>query len=198
MILGESGTGKSTSMRNFVSDELSIINVDGKVLPFRNQFKKIVKTDDPVKILELLSKSTSKVIIVDDAQYIMSNMYMKRAQERGYDKFVDIGQKMFNIVDCVKSLPDDVIVYFLWHTEITNDGTTKAKTIGKMLDSTVTIEGKFSIVLRTSVEDGKYTFLTQNNGQDTVKSPMGMFEGPIDNDLKLVDSTIREYYGLKK
>lgn len=197
LIIGESGTGKSTSMRNFKPDEISIINVDGKTLPFRNQFKKVIKTDKAADVLELLQKSTSKVIVVDDAQYIMANEYMRRARETGYNKFLEIGQNMFNIVDCVKALPDDVIVYFLWHSEVGADGTIKAKTIGKMLDEKITIEGKFTIVLRTAVEDGAYKFLTQNNGQDTVKSPMGMFDGPIENDLKAVDNIIREYYGLK-
>lgn len=198
MILGESGTGKSTSMRNFNPDELSIVNVDGKMFPFRNNFKKVVNTDNSDQIIELLKKTNSKVIVVDDAQYIMANEYMRRAKETGFNKFTDIGQKMFNIVDCVKSLPANVIVYFLWHTEIDSDGIVRAKTIGKMLSEKITVEGKFTIVLRTSVEDGKYSFLTQNNGQDTVKSPMGMFEGPIDNDLKLVDTTIRNYYGLEE
>lgn len=197
LIIGESGTGKSTSMRNFKPDELSIINVDGKTLPFRNQFKKVIKTDKAADVLELMQKSSSKVIVIDDAQYIMSNEYMRRARETGFNKFLEIGQNMFNIVDCVKALPDDVIVYFLWHSEVGTDGTIKAKTIGKMLDEKITIEGKFTIVLRTSVEDGAYKFLTQNNGQDTVKSPMGMFDGPIENDLKAVDNIIREYYGLK-
>lgn len=197
LVLGESGTGKSTSMRNFNPDELSIINVDGKMLPFRNQFKKIVCTDDAEKVVELLKKTASKVVVVDDAQYIMANEYMRRAKETGFNKFTDIGQKMFNIVDCVKALPLDVVVYFLWHTETDSDGTIRAKTIGKMLNEKITVEGKFTIVLRTSVEDGVYRFLVQNNGQDTVKTPMGMFEGPIDNDLKLVDNTIREYYGIK-
>lgn len=197
LVLGESGTGKSTSMRNFNPDELSIINVDGKMLPFRNQFKKIVCTDDADKVVELLKKTASKVVVVDDAQYIMANEYMRRAKETGFNKFTDIGQHMFNIVDCVKALPPDVVVYFLWHTETDSDGTIRAKTIGKMLNEKITVEGKFTIVLRTSVEDGVYKFLVQNNGQDTVKTPMGMFEGPIDNDLKLVDNTIREYYGIK-
>lgn len=196
LILGESGTGKSTSMRNFSPDELSVINVDGKMLPFRNKFKKIVCTDDAEKIVELLNKTASKVVVIDDAQYIMANEYMRRAKETGFTKFTDIGQKMFNIVDLVKALPQDVIVYFLWHTETDNDGIVRAKTIGKMLNEKITVEGKFTIVLRTQVEDGAYKFLVHNNGQDTVKSPMGMFEGPIENDLKLVDSTIREYYGL--
>lgn len=197
LIIGESGTGKSTSMRNFKPDEISIINVDGKTLPFRNQFKKVIKTDKAADVLELMQKSSSKVIVIDDAQYIMANEYMRRARETGFNKFLEIGQNMFNIVDCVKALPDDVIVYFLWHSEVSADGAIKAKTIGKMLDEKITIEGKFTIVLRTSVEDGAYKFLTQNNGQDTVKSPMGMFDGPIENDLKAVDNIIREYYGLK-
>ena len=199
MVLGESGTGKSCSLRNFKKDELSVINVDGKPFPFRNEFDKVAKTDNAPKIIELMAKTTSKVIVIDDAQYIMANEYMRRAYEKGYEKYSQIGTSFFNIVESVKMLPDDTIVYFLMHTEETNTGSVKAKTIGKMLDSTITLEGKFSIVLRTSVQEGKYCFSTQNSGNDTVKSPLGMFDAPlIENDLKKVDTAIRAYYGLKE
>ena len=197
LIEGESGTGKSASLRNFKPEEISIINVDSKPFPFKNgkDFKKVLCTDNAEKIIAAMKRSTSKVIVIDDAQYIMANAYMRKANVKGYDKYVEIGVDFFNIVEAVKELPDDVIVYFFMHTEETNGGIIKAKTIGKMLDTTITLEGKFTIVLRTLVKDGNYYFTTQNCGYDTVKTPMGMFEeNEIPNDTKYVDTKIRDYY----
>ena len=194
LILGESGTGKSASLRNFKSNEISLVNVDSKPMPFPAKFEKVICTDNVQKIIQAVSKSSSKTIVIDDAQYIMANEYMRRARERGFDKFSEIGCSFWNLIETIKRLPADTIVYFLMHTEETSEGTVKAKTIGKMLDEKITLEGKFTIVLRTQVEDGIYSFRTQNNGYDTVKSPMGMFEPVIDNDLKAVDARIRAYY----
>lgn len=197
LILGESGTGKSASMRNFTGEELSLINVDGKPLPFRNSFKKMISTDSAPYIISKMIASQSKIIVIDDAQYIMANEFMRRAKEKGYDKFSDIGQGFFYIIETVKKLNSDVIVYFLSHTEETNTGSVKCKTVGKMLDSAITLEGKFTIVLRTAVKDGHFYFSTQNSGYDTVKSPIGMFDRvDIDNDLKAVDTAIRQYYNM--
>lgn len=197
MVLGESGTGKSTSLRNFSSEEVSIINVEGKPFPFKSQFKRVVNTDNATQITNLLRQTKSKIVVIDDAQYIMANEFMRRSSERGFDKFTEIGVNFFNVIDVVKTLPTETIVYFLMHTEETSTGTVKAKTIGKMLDEKISIEGKFSIVLKTKVQDGRYCFSTQNSGYDTVKTPMGMFNQVlIDNDLKAVDTAIRQYYGL--
>lgn len=197
LVLGESGTGKSTSLRNFTNDEVSIINVEGKPFPFKSQFQRVVNTDNATQITNLLRQTKSKVVVIDDAQYIMANEFMRRSTERGFDKYTEIGVNFFNVVDVVKTLPSDTIVYFLMHTEENSSGSVKAKTIGKMLDEKISLEGKFSIVLRTQVKDGHYLFSTQNNGYDTVKTPLGMFEKPlIENDLKKVDETIRTYYGL--
>ena len=197
MVLGESGTGKSTSLRNFLPEEVSIINVEGKPFPFKSSFQRVVNTDNATKITNLLRQTKSKIVVIDDAQYIMANEFMRRSGERGFDKFTEIGVNFFNVIDVVKTLPSDTIVYFLMHTEETSTGAVKAKTIGKMLDEKISIEGKFSIVLKTKVQDGKYYFSTQNSGYDTVKTPMGMFKQVlIDNDLKAVDTIIRKYYGL--
>lgn len=196
LILGESGTGKTCSLRNFTSDEISLVNVDGKPLPFREQFKKVICSDNAAQIMQAIAKSKSKVIVIDDAQYIMANEFMRRTKENGFNKFSEIGCNFWNLIESVKRLPVDVIVYFLMHTEETNTGIIKAKTIGKMLDEKISLEGKFTIVLRTQVTDGQYTFTTVNNGSDTVKAPMGMFEPVIENDLKAVDMRIREYYQL--
>lgn len=196
MILGESGTGKSTSLRNFAPDEISLINVDGKPLPFRGKFNSIVQTDDPERIIKLLLSAKKKTIIIDDFQFVMGNAFLKRAGEKSFDKFIEIGQGAFYIIETVKKLPPDVVVYFLNHTEV-KDGITTCKTIGKMLDEKINFPSKFSIVLRTQVIDGEYYFSTHNSGADVVKTPLGMFEESlIENDLKLVNTTIRSYYDI--
>lgn len=195
LILGESGSGKSTSMRNFEIDEVGIFNVASKPLPFR---KKIPKADgcSYAQIKNNLSKASLKKYVIDDSQYLMAFEMFGRAKETGYGKFTDMALNFKNLIDhVIKNTPADCIVYFLHHTQKTELGT-KAKTVGKMLDDQLTVEGLFSIVLRTKVENGKYSFITQTDGFDTVKSPMDMFESVIDNDLKFVDTTIREYWEL--
>lgn len=195
LVLGESGTGKSTSLRNFKKGEIAIVNVAGKPLPFKGSFESISGTTDFRKIKKFIEETKAKSIVVDDAQYIMSFQYMRRIKENGWDKFNELQSDFFNLIDLVKDLPPDVIVYFLSHLETKEDGRQKIKTIGKMLDEKITIEGMFTVVLKTYTADGKYFFLTQNSGNDTTKSPMGMFSSyAIDNDLKYVDDKIRNYY----
>ncbi len=194
LVLGESGTGKSASLRNFDASEVKVINVEGKPLPFKNKFE-VFASDNYVKILKEMQATDKPVIVVDDAQYLMANEFMRRATERGYDKFTEIAQNFWNLINKVKELSDDQIVYFLAHIERDQNGNEKIKTIGKLLDEKITVEGMFTIVLKTNVTDGVYTFLTQNSGHDTVKSPIGMFKTfAIDNDLKYVDDKIRNYY----
>ena len=194
LILGESGTGKSASLRNFKAEEIKVINVEGKPLPFKNKFETF-SSDNYVKILKDIQACSKPVIVIDDAQYLMANEFMRRATERGYDKFTEIAQNFWNLVNKIKELKKDQIVYFLAHIERDQNGNEKIKTIGKLLDEKITVEGMFTIVLKTNVTDGVYTFLTQNSGHDTVKSPIGMFKTfAIDNDLKYVDDKIRNYY----
>lgn len=197
-ILGRSGTGKSYSMRDFTKGELGVVNVQGKILPFKGSGAlDIVNTDeskDIVKSIESMAKKY-KAVVVDDFQYVMANEFMRRATERGYDKFTEIARHAWDIADCVRNLPQDVIVYVMCHTDTDQDGFEKLKTIGKLLDEKIVLEGMSTIVLKTAVSDGQYMFLTQNNGKDTVKSPAGMFPAyAIDNNLKYVDAKIRSYY----
>lgn len=194
LILGESGTGKSASMRNFDASEIKVINVEGKPLPFKNKFENF-SSDNYVKILKEMQATEKPVIVIDDAQYLMANEFMRRATERGYDKFTEIAQNFWNLVNKVKELPKNQIVYFMAHIDRDQNGNEKIKTIGKLLDEKITVEGMFTIVLKTNVTDGVYSLLTQNSGHDTVKSPIGMFSSfAIDNDLKYVDDKIRNYY----
>ena len=198
-ILGRSGTGKSYSMRNFKPDELAIINVQGKVLPFKGGAKYTTKnTDNASEIISAMKLISNKVrvIVIDDFQYIMANEFMRRSNERGFDKFTDIAKNAWSIIDSIRTLPDNVIVYVMCHLDTGDDGVEKLKTIGKLLDEKIVLEGMSTIVLKTNVDDGNYTFVTQNNGKDTVKSPYGMFPSyAIQNDLKYVDEKIRNYYG---
>lgn len=196
MIYGQSGTGKSTSLRNFTNDEVAVINVSGKPLPFRSKLT-TYDTDNYAKISSALSKIERKSIVIDDATYLMVNEFMRTAKVAGYQKYTDMAVNFNSLVAQASQLASDKIVYFLGHSDLKDDGTEHFKTIGKMLDNYVTVEGKFTIVLKTVVQDGKYYFSTHNSGQDTVKSPLGMFEeNYVDNDLKAVDAIIREYYGI--
>lgn len=187
-------------MRNFDKDELGVVNVQGKILPFKGSGSfDIVNTDDSSDIVKAIKDMAKKhkSIVVDDFQYVMANEFMRRATERGYDKFTEIARHAWDIADCVRTLPADIIVYVLCHTDTDQDGFEKLKTIGKLLDEKIVLEGMSTIVLKTAVSDGQYMFLTQNNGKDTVKSPAGMFPAyAIDNDLKYVDQKIRSYYEL--
>ena len=197
LILGDSGTGKSASLRNFKPEELLVINAAGKPLPFKNHFECVTPSYEKLTkdVLNAMDKTDKKVIVIDDAQYIMSFQYMRRIKENGWDKWNDIQGDFFNIINACDYMPKDVIVYFLSHLQRDDEGHEKIKTMGKMLDEKITIEGLFTIVLKTGVKDGQYFFFTQNSGLDTVKSPIGMFPTyAIDNDLKYVDTKIRNYY----
>jgi len=196
-ILGESGSGKTAALRNFGENEIILFNVGKKRLPFRKKFNYTADESKYFPILSSLKKNNALAYVVDDSQYLMAFEYFNRSSETGYSKFTDIAVHFKQLVDTViNDTNQDTIVYFLHHTEKTEHGL-KAKTIGKMLDEKITLEGLFTIVLRTQVENGNYQFVTQTNGMDTIKSPMEMFDLSLDNDLKQVDSIIREYYDLK-
>lgn len=196
MIYGQSGTGKSTSLRNFKHEEVAVINVSGKPLPFRGDLKPY-NTDNYTKIINAICNTDRKSIVIDDATYLMVNEFMRTAKQTGYQKYTDMACNFNGLIEVCAGLPDDKIVYFMGHSDQADDGREHFKTIGKMLDNYVTVEGRFTIVMKTVVQDGQYMFSTQNNGQDTVKSPMGMFgQALIENDLKAVDETIREYWGI--
>ena len=196
LILGESGSGKSTSLRNFKENELIVFNVANKMLPFRKKLE-VIKNADYSIIGKTLAKQEKKIYVIDDSQYLLAFEMFDRAKETGYNKFTDIALRFRNMLDyIIKQLPDDTIVYFLHHAETTDSGKIKAKTIGKMLDNQLTVEGLFSIVLYCRIDGERHIFETQSDGYTTAKSPMEMFERIIDNDLKAVDETIREYYEL--
>jgi hypothetical protein len=196
LVLGASGSGKSSSLRNFEPDELGIFNVASKPLPFRKKLP-MVNNATYAMIRKGLSEPKRKIYVIDDSQYLMAFESFDHAQETGYGKFTNMALNFRNLIDfVVRGTPDDVFVYFLHHTEIADDGRIKAKTLGKMLDNQLTVEGLFSIVLLCQVEGSEHYFVTNSDGSNSAKTPMEMFEPRIDNDLKFVDTTIREYYGL--
>ena len=199
LILGESGSGKSTSLRNFKKDELVIYNVAGKPLPFRGGTQ--LNHADNVSyntIMQNMSKKKFRCYVIDDSQYLLAFELFGRVAEKTYDKFTEMAVHFYDLIQFViRQMPPDCIVYFLHHTDDI-DGKVKAKTVGKMLNEKLTVEGLFSIVLMAKNLDGRYVFRTHSDGRDTVKTPMDMFEpDEIDNDLKAVDAAIREYYSMK-
>ncbi|ELY4079609.1 AAA family ATPase [Cronobacter sakazakii] len=210
LILGESGTGKSTSLRNLNPEEVILVKPVGKPLPFKSREWKqwdakskqgVVVSSDRwdviVKVIQNAVNYGKRIVVVDDFQYVMSNEFMRRSEEKSFDKFTEIGRHAWEVIKAAQDAPDDLRVYFLAHTEETAMGRVKMKTIGKMLDEKITVEGMFTIVLRTLTRDDQFFFTTKNNGADTVKSPMGMFDtNEIDNDLAMVDATICDYWGL--
>lgn len=210
LIMGESGTGKSTSLRNLDPAQTLLIQSVKKPLPFRSPDWKpitpeggnVYVTDDSAKIVNAMGKSKKPIIIIDDFQYIMANEFMRRVtdNEQGnsaFAKYNEIARKAWDIFTQAQSLSDDKRVYILSHTETTETGKTKIKTIGKLLDEKIVLEGLVTIVLRTLRINDAYIFATQNSGSDTTKSPLGLFDDEhIENDLAAVDKAICAYYGI--
>lgn len=199
LVLGHSGSGKSTSLRNFEEGEIGIFNVAGKPLPFRKKLSSVGKTQSTYQtIRQTLACNKSKAYVIDDANYLMAFQNFNKAKEIGYGKFTDMALEFEKLLEMANSTDEDTIVYFMMHPEYDEGGRLKPKTIGKMLDSQLCVEGMFPIVLRAFKDDSGYHFATQSDGNDPVKTPMGMFdEQIIDNDLKFVDNAIREYWGMK-
>ena len=205
LVMGASGSGKSRSLKNFKQGELSVINVAGKSLPFRSELASInVRRTAKERginryalIKAVLAKAQAKSIAIDDTQYLLAFDSFDNANVKGYDKWtmfaVDFEQLITFVID---ELPEDKIVYFLHHTEQTDTGTIKAKTIGKMLDNQLTVEGLFSIVLLCAATKDEHKFITQSGGTSTAKSPEDMLPEEMPNDLKAVDEAVRKYWNL--
>lgn len=205
MVLGTSGTGKTTSLRNMNPADTFLIQVVKKPLPFKCGWKSykeggnIYQSNDWASIIAAMQKTTRPIIVIDDLQYLLASEFMTRAHEKGYEKFTEMARHYFDVITAATNLPDYKRVYLLSHTDVSEQGQVKAKTIGKLLDEKITIEGLLTIVLRTHVINGQYVFSTKNNGSDTVKTPIGLFENEhIENDLAAVDKAITEYYDLKQ
>lgn len=207
LILGQSGTGKSASLRNLNPQHVLLIQVIKKPLPFRspnwthitpdNKQGSILVSDNPQFIINVINGSKRPIIIIDDFQYVMANEFMRRSTEKSFDKFTEIGRNAWDVFNAAINAHDHKRIYLLSHTEEDSQGKTKIKTIGKMLDEKITLEGMVTICLQTSVINDQYIFQTKNNGSSTVKAPMGLFEDDhLENDLNEVDTAICEYYNI--
>jgi len=213
LIIGPSGSGKSTSIRNLNHEETFIINVLNKPLPIKG-YKKLytpLKKDnakegnyfasdnyqDIIKCVQFVNSSREdiKTLIIDDWQYVLANEFMRRARETGFNKFTDISLHGWETINAINATREDLLCFVMSHSEIDSFGKSKCKTIGKMLDEKITVEGMFTIVLHSYVIDGEYKFMTQNDGNHIAKSPMGMFDDiMIGNDLSFVKKSIEDYY----
>ena len=207
LVLGQSGTGKSTSLRNMDPAQTLLIQVIPKPLPFRSKdWRPISKDGGNIlvsqkhdTIIGAMQKTTRPVIVVDDFQYLLATEFMERAYETGYAKFTELARHYYDVLTAAASLAAHKRVYLLSHTDTNDAGQVKAKTIGKLLDEKITVEGLVTIVLRTHVINGKYVFSTRNSGSDTTKTPLELFaDEHIDNDLAVVDAAIVAYYELNQ
>lgn len=212
MILGQSGTGKTTSLRNMNPEDVLLIQAVRKPLPFRSKAWRpctkadpagsILVTDNSAVIVGAMQRTPKPIIIIDDFQYILANEFMRRVLDNetgnaAFAKYNEIARHAWDILMMAGQLAHGTRVYIMAHTQEDDGGRIKAKSIGKLLDEKITMEGLLTIVLRTAVVNGQYLFSTQNNGLDTVKSPMDMFaDEQIPNDLNAVDMAVCDYYDL--
>jgi hypothetical protein len=198
LLIGKSGSGKSASLRNFKKDEVAIANVLGKPLPFKSDLD-APKVDDYNVILEAIKRTDKKIIVIDDANYLITNEFMNKSSVKGFDKYNEMGNNFFNLINGIKNVEGGKTVYLIMHEDTDDEGNVKPKTIGKLLDDKVNIQGMFTICIRSMFDNGNYIFRLKTNGQDCVKTPIGLFDtDQMENDLKLVDDKIREYYDLDK
>ena len=209
LLMGASGSGKSTSLRNLPAEETAIINITNKPMPFRNKDnKKIVCLKDfnadsydelYKQIIKAIQGTKKRIVVVDDSSYMMSFENFEKATNKGYDKFTTMAKNYYDLIKSAISCDGEKIVYIITHEEVDDvNQLYRPKTIGKMLSNQLVIEGLFSIVLRSVYKNGEYIFQTQNDGTSVCKSPMDMFEQKeMPNDLYEVDKLIREYYGFK-
>lgn len=202
LIIGKSGSGKSASLRNLDPNRVALVNVLGKPLPFKGKFTQVV-TDDYGKVQACIAKAAKgnrDIIVIDDAGYLITNMFMRGHSSAGagnavFTLYNSIGDHFWNLIESIRAEPSNSRVYLMMHEDMNDFGQVKPKTIGKLIDEKVCLEGMFTICLRCMITDGKHVFSTQSNGMDVAKSPIGMFEDvEVDNDLNMVDQKICEYY----
>lgn len=202
LVYGKSGSGKSRSLKNFAEDEILLVNVEGKQLPFRKKFNYVLKTDNLNLIIQQIIKMPCKVAVIDDAGYLMTHHFMENHKAKkgnaSFEMYDTIADTMYQLVKHIKdNVPEDKIVYIIMHEDTDDYGQTKLRTIGKLIDNKVCLEGMVTICIRCMSDGGRHFFRVQTNGLDITKTPEDMFDKPeVDNDLKLVDDAIRAYYDM--
>lgn len=203
LVYGKSGAGKSRSLKFFEDDEILLINVEGKQLPFRNKFKYVAKIENLDTIIKQICNlpCKRKTAVIDDAGYLMTHHFMNNHRSKkgnaSFEMYDDIADKMYFLIKRIKDeVPEGVTVYIMLHEDTGDSGDTKLRTLGRLLDNKVCLEGMVTIVIRCMSDQGKHFFRTQTDGFDITKTPEELFaDVEIDNNLKLVDDTIREFYG---
>ena len=201
LVYGKSGSGKSRSLKFFGENDILLINIEGKQLPFRSSSKYVCRTDNLDVIISQLQKMPCKIGVIDDCGYLMTHHFMNNHRNKkgnaSFDMYDDIADTMYFLVQRIKKeLLDDVIVYIMLHEDTNDVGDTKLRTIGKLIDNKVCLEGMVTVCIRCMSDNGKHFFRTQTDGFDITKTPEDMFsEVEIDYNLKLVDDTIRSFYG---
>ena len=204
IIYGKSGSGKSRSMKFFDEDEIMLINTEGKTLPFKKTFKMKGRSDDIDKIIEWIKEMPCKVAVIDDAGYLMTHHFMSNHRQKkgnaSFDMYDDIADKMYFLVKRIKEeVEEDKIIYIMLHEDVDDYGNTKLRTIGRLIDNKVCLEGMVTICIRCMSDNGKHFFYTQTKGNDITKTPEDMFvDAEIENNLKFVDTAIRDYYGMRE
>ena len=202
IVFGKSGSGKSRSLKNFAEDEILLVNVEGKALPFRKKFKYTMVSDSIDKIIGQIKKMPCKTAVIDDAGYIMTHHFMNNHRNKkgnaSFEMYDDIADAMYNLVKRVKTeIEPDKIVYIILHEDVDDYGNAKLKTLGRLLDNKVCLEGMVTVCIRCMSDNGKHYFRIATDGTDISKAPEDMFQSKeIENDLKAVDAAIRDYWGL--
>lgn len=196
LVLGDSGSGKSTSLRNFEQGEVGILNVMGKPLPFRKRLK-VANHANYGTVQQTLKANNLRAYVIDDAGYLMSLENFRRAKETGYQKFTDMALNFERVIEWATQTDENTIVYLMMHYDRDADGRMKPKTIGKMLEEKFCIEGACPIVIQSTILDGKHVFVTKGDGYNAAKAPMDMLPEVMDNDLKAVDTAIRSYWDME-
>ena len=202
MVIGRSGSGKSTSLRNFEPDEVGVFSVAGKRLPFKKKLQ-VAYTRDYAAICAALTRNQKLAYIIDDSTYLMQFQAFEYAKVKGYDKFVEMAQDFEHLLEYARNTNPDTIVYFLHHPQFDDGGSPKPQTVGKMLDNQLNVEGLFPIVIEATIRDGEHVFVTKNDGSNIAKAPVDLESGErmlpeiMPNDLKAVDTAIRRFWDLQ-
>ena len=195
LVLGESGSGKSTSLRNFEEGEVGILNVMGKPLPFRKKMK-LANHANHSTVQQALEANNLRAYVIDDAGYLMQLENFRRIRESGYSKFSEMARNFEDLIEQATQTDEDTVVYIMMHYDVDANGRMRPRTVGRMIDEKFCIEGACPIVIQSTIQDGRHVFVTKGDGFNGAKAPMDMLPDVMDNDLKQVDTLIREYWGM--